>query len=133
MSAVHTSEICTYCTHKIISSIFVAAFSICIPSRLYFLSSPPLSAGIHASSLQRICQHFDSPERLTSYFLLYYPFHRQYQSLLLIGTKACGVISLQNPWKRHFPHSHRGVLRVIFREQKHVFKLDMAFNYFVAV
>lgn len=49
------------------------------------------------------------------------------------GADACGVISLQKPVEAAFsrlaPRGPRGILEL----RRHVFKLDMAFNYCVAV
>lgn len=44
-----------------------------------------------------------------------------------------GDFTPKNPWKRHFPGLAPRGPTGYFRVQKHVFKLDMVFNYFVAV
>lgn len=69
----------------------------------------------------------------TSYFLLHYTFQKGGSNQCCSGAGACGVISLQKPVEAAFsgraPRRPRGILEL----QRHVFKLDMAFNYCVAV
>lgn len=120
--------------------LFPAFYSICIAhfspaSPLFYLSSisPYCSLSLHESTLfcATHAHHLDSAERVTSYFLLCYTFLKVGPITVApartpVGDppptpETCGSGIFQTCAERYEGY---------FRAQKHVFKLDMAFNYF---